>query len=117
MKFVADECCDSDIIELLRKSGHDVMSIAELNPGTEDDYVLNESFKEDRILITEDKDFGELVCRLKKPTRGVILLRIGIKDKHLKWLRLKQLLSDHDDHIYGFFVVIDEKKFRFRQLS
>jgi predicted nuclease of predicted toxin-antitoxin system len=67
-------------------------------------------------LITEDKDFGELVYRLKKPAHGIILIRIGVKNRNLKWPRLKKLLNTYPERCTGRFVVIDENKFRFRPL-
>ena len=52
--------------------------------GITDDEVLQTAFREDRILLTEDKDFGELVCRLKKPAYGMILIRIDVRERHKK---------------------------------
>ena len=57
--------------------------------GGEDDVVLERAFRENRALITEDKDFGELVYRLKKPAKGVILMRIPVDKRQSKWPRLR----------------------------
>jgi predicted nuclease of predicted toxin-antitoxin system len=59
MKLLADECCDAGLIAALRADGHDLLYVLESLRGVTDD--------EERILITEDKDFGELVHRLKRP--------------------------------------------------
>jgi len=75
MKLLADECCDTGLVQKLRELGHDVLYIAESGSGSSDEQVLNQAFAEERILITEDKDFGELVYRLKRNVFGVILLR------------------------------------------
>lgn len=116
MKFVADECCDEGFVVTLRESGHNVLYIPEFNPGMEDELVLKKAYKEGRILLTEDKDFGELVYRLKMQAKGIILFRIEEEEKHLKWKRFKSLLDNHCDRLFGYFIVIDKNKFRFRPL-
>jgi len=103
-------------VEWLRDAGHDVHYIFEKDPGATDDSVLLHASKEGRILVTEDKDFGELVYRLKKPARGIILLRIDIEKRHLKWPRLRKLIDEYPGRLPGHFVVIESKKFRFRPL-
>ena len=89
MKFPADECCDTPLIESLRSGGHDMVYAKEPMKGGEDDVVLERAFRENRALITEDKDFGELVYRLKKPAKGVILMRIPVDKRQSKWPRLR----------------------------
>jgi predicted nuclease of predicted toxin-antitoxin system len=116
LKFLADECCDTGLVASLREDGHDVLYILEKKTGVPDDEVLLDAYNERRILLTEDKDFGELVYRLKKPTRGIVLIRIEVKERHRKWTRLKKLIDDHGDRLPGHFVVIDIKTFRFRHL-
>lgn len=61
MNFVADESCVRPVIQALREAGHDVVAIAEIARGATDDQVLERALKENRVLITEDRDFGELV--------------------------------------------------------
>jgi len=76
LKFLADECCDTGLVTSLREDGHDVLYILEKKTGVPDDEVLLDAYNERRILLTEDKDFGELIYRLKKPSRGIVLIRI-----------------------------------------
>jgi predicted nuclease of predicted toxin-antitoxin system len=116
LKFLADECCDTGLVGSLRQDGHDVLYVPEKKSGVLDDEVLLDAYNEERILLTEDKDFGELVYRLKKPSRGIVLIRIDVKERHRKWARLKKLIDDLGDRLPGHFVVIDTKKFRFRPL-
>jgi len=59
MDFLADECCDRGLVERLRQSGHDVVYVFESRRGAADDDILAMAFDQRRILITEDKDFGE----------------------------------------------------------
>jgi predicted nuclease of predicted toxin-antitoxin system len=84
--------------------------------GAEDEDVLERAFEEERVLLTEDKDFGELVFRLRKRAIGIVLLRIDIKDRDLKWPRMKKLLDNHAGRLPGHFVVVDRDKFRIRPL-
>jgi predicted nuclease of predicted toxin-antitoxin system len=89
---------------------------AEIHRGEIDDVILDSAFNTGRILITEDKDFGELVYRFRKSSKGIILIRIPIQDRRLKWLRLKVLIEKHSERLSGSFVVVDTRKFRFRPL-
>lgn len=116
MKFVADECCDLTMVDLLREEGHDVTYIPEIEPGISDSSVLLKSFEQNRILITEDKDFGNLVFRLKKPCFGIILLRFNPLEKELKLSQVRRLTKSYSSKLPGNFVVVDSEKIRIRPL-
>lgn len=66
MNFVADENLDKQIVERLRQDGHTVWHVAEMEPGISDDVVLELANREVALLLTADKDFGELVFRLRR---------------------------------------------------
>jgi len=75
-KFLANENVPGDVVQAARNAGHDLAWIAELSPGADDNAVLDHSMAEGRVLLTFDKDFGEMAFRLgKSATCGVILLR------------------------------------------
>jgi len=75
-KLLANENVPSRVIIALRGDGHDVSCIQEIGPGSTDEQVLQIARNEDRVLLTFDKDFGELAFRLGRiATPGVILLR------------------------------------------
>ncbi len=76
MNIVADENIDLQIVERLRADGHDVIYVAELNPGIDDDTVLGHSHQRAAVLLTSDKDFGDLVFRRRLLHSGVLLLRL-----------------------------------------
>jgi len=116
LRFLVDECCNTRLVVSLREDGHDVLYVLERRAGASDDEVLLEAYNEERILVTEDKDFGELVYRLKKPSKGIILIRMDVKERHMKWLRLKKLIENYEERLPGHFVVVDSHKFRFRPL-
>ena len=117
MKLLADECCDVALVEALRADGHDVLYVLESLRGASDEEVLTRAFSEDRLLITEDKDFGELVYRLERPAIGIILLRFDPVDRILKIPRLFDLLRQDPQRLPGSFVVIEADKVRVRPLS
>ena len=64
MKLLADECCDANLILAIREAGYDIEFVAETHRGIEDIEVIDLAWKEERLLLTEDKDFGEPVIRL-----------------------------------------------------
>ena len=117
MKFLADECCDSALVTALRSDGYDVTYVIEGLRGDPDDDILQRAYAEDRILITEDKDFGELVYRLRKPAKGVILLRFDVSERTLKIPRLHQLLKMDSHRLDGAFIVLEANKYRVRLLT
>lgn len=71
MNFLADEG-----VVRLRDEGHAVIYVAEMEPGTSDDAVLNVANRESAVLVTADKDFGEIVFRQGRSSSGVILIRL-----------------------------------------
>lgn len=104
------------MVASLRAAGHDVVYVPERQAGISDEEVLQISFSVGRILLTEDKDFGELAYRLKKPAYGMILIRIDVRERHRKWPRMEALLAMHQDKLPGQFVVVDQDRYRFRPL-
>lgn len=77
MKFFADESVDRHIVERLRREGHRVWYVAEMDPGIPDDVVLALANQETALLLTADKDFGEIVFRQRLHTHGVVLIRLA----------------------------------------
>lgn len=116
MNFLADECCDTALVEKMRNAGHDVLYVMESDRGSDDIEILHRAFNENRILITEDKDFGDLVYRLKLSARGIILMRFSSEKRRQKWNRLKVLLHQKQAKLYNCFTVVDSEKFRIRPL-
>ncbi len=117
MKFLADECCDLGLVEFLRMKGVEVDYVQELQQGVTDINVLNKAKDEKRILLTEDKDFGELVVRFNKPAYGIILLRFTPLEKKIKYQRVLKLIRKYPSKLPGSFIVADKQKFRIRPLK
>jgi predicted nuclease of predicted toxin-antitoxin system len=75
-KFLANENVPGEVVEAARQAGYDLAWVAESAPGSDDDGVLAAALAEGRILLTFDKDFGEMAFRQGKiATCGVLLLR------------------------------------------
>lgn len=75
MRFLADESCDFAVVRALRAAGFDVVAVAEVAPQADDTEVIEQAVQEARVLLTEDKDFGQLVYAGARPSTGVILIR------------------------------------------
>lgn len=116
MKFLADECCDLSMILYLREEGHQVDYIQENNPGVTDTEVLEKAYREKRVLITEDKDFGELIYRFRKPAFGIILLRFDPLDQNNKIQKMGYIASQLQSKLEGNFLVVNSEKIRIKPL-
>ena len=116
MRLLADECCDAPLVDALRAGDHDVLYAVETLRGLSDNEILDRAFSEQRLLVTEDKDFGELVYRLGLPTEGVVLLRFDVADRAFKAERLLELLERQAHRLRGSFVVLEVDKVRIRSL-
>lgn len=77
MNLLADEGVERQIVERLRQAGHTVIYIAEIEPGISDETVLSRSNMSNALLITLDKDFGELAFRQRLVYNGVVLVRLA----------------------------------------
>ncbi len=115
MKIVADENVDDPIIEQLRGDGHQVWYVAEMEPGISDNIVLDLANREQAILLTADKDFGELVFRQKRVTTGVILLRLAGISPGRKAQIVASVLATHGDEMEQAFTVITPGAVRIRR--
>lgn len=115
MLLVADECVDFSIIECLRKHDIEVYAIVEQDPSIIDEDVLNIAVRMGAPLITEDKDFGELVFRLKLPHRGIILLRLGNVPSEKKGELAARIILKHLPELPNTFAVFDGFVLRIRR--
>lgn len=75
MRFLVDECVGPSVVHWLRENNYDATSAYEDCHGWEDERILEKAYSEGCIVVTMDKDFGDMVFRMKLPHRGIILLR------------------------------------------
>lgn len=115
MKFLADESIDRPIVEKLRQEGYKVWYVAEMEPGISDDMVLDIANRESALLLTADKDFGELVFRLHRLMSGIILIRLAGLSPQLKAEIVAKMINKHLGELPNAFVVISPATFRIRK--
>ena len=113
MKFLVDECTGPAVALWLEKQGHDVFSVYHLARGIDDDQVIEIAQTEQRILITNDRGFGEKVFRERRPHCGVVFLRLGDERAANKIHVLGKLLQQHGNALANRFVVATESRVRF----
>jgi predicted nuclease of predicted toxin-antitoxin system len=113
-KFLADESCDFSVVRLLRSLGYDVTAIVETTPSSLDLNVLHAAINEKRILITEDKDFGEWIYSHGEQLFGVIFIRFPANIRQLLNQSIGELLSSHSKDLIGSFTVVEPGKVRIR---
>ncbi len=116
LKFLADEGFSFEITSFLREMGYDVKWIGDSTGGISDRDVYKIAQEDNRVILTDDKDFGELAVRFSLKTIGVVLLRINPKEKELRKKRVVELLERFSENLKMHLVVIDSEKFRFRKL-
>ena len=114
--FLADESCDFAVVRALRAAGHDVLAVAEQAPGARDEDVIRLATSERRILLTEDKDFGQLVFAAGKETCGVIFIRYPARLRSDLPQRVLDAVKRESSRMQTAFVVLQPKRMRISSL-
>lgn len=117
LKFLADVNIEKPIIDFLRFSGYDVKWIPDYDCQMRDDELLALAETEKRILVTNDKDFGEFAYLQQRVGAGIILFRTHEFPSRKKVLLLRKLLIEHEGKLLRKFVVISKKTFRLTLLE
>ena len=111
-RFLADESCDFNLVRILREAGHDVLAVCEISPRAEDLEVIERAVREDRVLLTEDKDFGQLVFAYGKDVRGVVFFRYPVSARQKICEEVIRLVKQHGKKLSGCFVVVEPGRVR-----
>jgi predicted nuclease of predicted toxin-antitoxin system len=114
VKLVADENVDAGIVSALRGAGHDVIYVREMDPGIDDERVLELADGQGALLLTSDKDFGELVFRQRRLHSGVILFRLAGLPPEVKARILLSVMRTHARELPAAFTVIGPRSVRIR---
>jgi predicted nuclease of predicted toxin-antitoxin system len=117
VNFLADENLEMQVVERLRQEGHSVLAVVEMEPSISDEQVLKRANQSLALLLTSDKDFGELVFRLQRLAAGVILLRLAGLANSEKADLVVQIIRQHGDELVGAFTVISPRNLRIRRLQ
>ena len=114
MKFLLDACAASrSMHSMLTEGGHDVLSALESNPRAMDEELLALATDEQRIIITEDKDFGELVFVRRLPHPCIVrLVEMPVAEKVAA---MRELIESHPDAMHEkVLIVVTRNRIRIR---
>jgi predicted nuclease of predicted toxin-antitoxin system len=106
MRFLADESCDFAVVRALRTLGHDVLAVSEFQERSIDAQLMELALREDRILLTEDKDFGWLTFVAQKASPGIVLIRFPASARPGLDRAVQQLVEVNEARLQGSFVVL-----------
>ena len=110
MRIIANENVAGTAIRRLRQNGHDVLSVRESMQGADDESILRRAETEQRLVVTHDKDFGELAYRYRLPVScGIILFRLSGLDSSTDIHRMLDVIESRSDWTGGFSVVTDDR--------
>jgi predicted nuclease of predicted toxin-antitoxin system len=112
VRWLADENIQRPLVHELRGAGHDVIYAAEFAPQTEDVSLADMAIADGRILLTEDKDFGEIAFKDRHDVPGIVLLRFADPSWEPKWRRLLELIAAEADALCRRFTVLEETRVR-----
>ena len=118
MRFLVDECLFRQIVEQLQAAGHDVTWVRQECPGLDDEAVLAKAVREDRILVSEDRDFGTLTIRFEKPAIGIVIVAVSEFAASLERLaeHVTKVISTIGDGCKGTLTTIEPGRVRQRDL-
>ncbi len=111
-KFIVDECTGPYVATWLKSKGFSVLSVFEAFPGIKDTEILTIAQSEGRIVRTNDKDFGEMVFKIRYSHHGIVLLRLNDERSKNKIAVLEKLLTHHSEDLIGNFIVLTENTIR-----
>jgi predicted nuclease of predicted toxin-antitoxin system len=116
MRFLADENFPANAVKELKAAGHDVIWVRTAAPGSRDEDILALAAREKRIILTFDKDFGELAARGLPVSSGIILFRLAMPAAAGVGTMLLARISERTDW-GGHLAVIEPGRVRMRPLT
>jgi predicted nuclease of predicted toxin-antitoxin system len=116
MRFIIDECIGPAVAHWMRAQGLEVFSVFEEARGWDDNRILAKAESGGWVLITGDKDFGELIFRERRPHHGVVLMRLDDERRANKVTVLERLLAAYARQLDDAFVVVSETRVRFARI-
>ena len=117
IRFLANENVPLASVHRLREAGYDVLAVSESLPGTSDADVLSLAHREDRIILTFDRDYGELIYRRGlQPPLGLIHLRFTPESPYQVAEVLEHLKAIDRLSLAGYYTVVEQDRIRQRPL-
>ncbi len=117
LRFLVDEGCDFVVVRALREAGFDVVAVCESMSRSNDRDIIELSHAEDRVLLTEDKDFGWLVFVSHADSAGVVLIRFPGNARSTLPGTVVWLAEKHGSELHNAFVVLEPNQARFSRNS
>jgi len=112
IKFLADVNIEKPLVDFLSKQGYDIKWIPDYDCEMPDEDLIQLANREKRILITNDKDFGDLIFLQKRMSAGTILFRVKGQNSQDKIKLMKKLLMGYKDKLLNHYIVITKLKIR-----
>jgi predicted nuclease of predicted toxin-antitoxin system len=106
LRFLADESCDFAVVRALRAEGYDVLAVSEVTHRSDDRDLIEQANRENRIVLTEDKDFGWLVFASHVDSAGVVLIRFPGNLRQTLAQTITQLAREQAEQLLNAFVVV-----------
>jgi len=116
IKFLVDESVGEKVAQFIRSEGFDTFSVMDGMRGASDVDIIRKAIAEDRIVVTNDRDFGELVFRFRFLPKGVLLLRLKDECAKNKVKIITSIIREHLDQLTGNFLIVTEKHIRKRSI-
>lgn len=117
MKFVVDESTGKAVSDFLKDRGFDTVYVGDKMHAAPDTEIMDFALEENRIIITNDKDFGRKVVKEGKNAEGIVLLRLKIEIPENKIEAIKKVLENYKEKLEGNIVVAKEDKIKLRSIS
>jgi len=114
LKLLIDLGVGKRLEEFLRRNGYDISAVRDIDPRMEDSQILRIAESEQRIVVTMDKDFGELIYNAKQAHTGVLLLRMEDARAEEKIRIVAMILKEHSDKLQNHFCVYQDGRIRIR---
>ncbi len=115
MKFLVDESTGIAVSRKLKQMNFDAVSVIQSMKGASDEEIIRRAIDENRVIITNDKDFGWVATFYKPP--GIILLRLKNERTENKVKMVLHIVTKYREAILGSILVASEKKVRIRRLE
>ena len=116
LKFLADESCDFAAVRALRVAGFEAVAVAQTMRSAPDIEVLETAAREERILLTEDKDFGEWVFGHGRQAYGIILIRYPATLRDQMVQAVVELVTEHGKDLGNAYAVVEPGRVRIRSM-
>ncbi len=112
LKFLIDIGVSKQVEKWLKEQGYDTKDMRDIDPKAEDGVILKTAVSESRMVVTMDKDFGELVFKSGRLHAGVLILRLEDAKGSEKVEVVKTILDEHGDKLHGKFCVFQSGRLR-----